>query len=160
MDILVMDIQCSLSSHTAEAADGAPVFVVTVEGTHVPFSIDDDAFDSWVAEGDELGCKLPDSADDCAGSALSDLVYEALSAGALVGDPGLELNVHGHADGAGYLVRLNNVAGCQKLVGLTSGRHELDCPPDVLTRSEEVRFYLQEVCGVANALTRLCCVAA
>ncbi|MCV7342085.1 hypothetical protein [Mycobacterium haemophilum] len=131
--------------------DDAPGFVVTAEGIRTPFGIDDDAFDRWVAiEGDELGYKLYDLSDDCAGSVLSDLVYGALSAGALVGDPDIELNVH--ADGSGYLVRLNNVTGRQQLVGLTNGRHELRWPPYGLTLSEETRFYLQEVCDIANAL--------
>lgn len=143
------------STLTAEThtADSAASFVVTFSGAPIAFRIDDDAFARWMAtEGDELECNLPNPGDDCAGSALSDLVYRALSAGVLVGDPGIELNVHGHADGPGYLVRLNALAGRQRLVGLTRGRHELLWPPSPLNVSQGARRYLQEICDVANSL--------
>ncbi|MFW3113235.1 hypothetical protein MHAE_05622 [Mycobacterium haemophilum DSM 44634] len=130
---------------------GAPAFIVTVHGTQMTFGIDDDAFTAWVDnQGDELGGNLPDPSDSCPGSALSDLVYEALSAGALVGHPAIELNVH--TDGAGYLVRLNNVAGCQPSVGLTRGFHEIHWPPVGLAYDECARYFLQEICDIANAL--------
>jgi hypothetical protein len=142
-----------LNTAAPHAADGAASFVVTANGTRTPFYIDADAFAHWVgAEGDELECNLPDPSDDCAGSALSDLVYRALSAGVIVGDSGIELNVHSHADGAGYFLRLNNLAGRQRLVGLTVGRHELPWPPNHFTPSESARHHLQEICDVANTL--------
>lgn len=140
-----------ISPHQPRATGDAPAFVVGAHDTRTAFGIDDDALADWVAdEGDELGGKLPDPSDDGAGSALSDLVYEVLSAGVLVGDPRIELNVH--SDGAGYLVRLNNVAGHQRLVGLTRGRQELLWPLNELSPSENVRHYLQQVCDVANEL--------
>ncbi|WP_156166246.1 hypothetical protein [Mycobacterium haemophilum] len=130
---------------------GAPAFMVTTYSTQMTFDIDDDAFAAWVDnQGEDLGGKLPNSSDDCAGSALSELVYEALSAGVLVGNPAIELNVH--TDGAGYLVRLNNAAGRQQLLGLTRGHHEIHWPLNGLTHSEEARFHLQEICDIANAL--------
>jgi hypothetical protein len=136
-----------------DAADDAPAFTVTVHGSRMPFGIDDDAFARWVAaEGDELECNHPDPDDASPGSAVSDLVYRALSAGVLVGDPAIELNVHSHADGAGYFVRLNNHSGHQQLVGLTRGRHELNWPPNDLTTSEITRHYLQQICDIANTL--------
>lgn len=135
------------------AADGAPAFMVTVNGTRMPFRIDDYAFARWVIfEGEELEHTHPNPSDDSPGSALSDLVYRALSAGVLVGDPGIELNVHSHADGAGYFVRLNNHSGHQQLVGLTKGRHELNWPPSNLTINEITRHYLQQICDIANTL--------
>ncbi|MCV7339887.1 hypothetical protein MHAE_05432 [Mycobacterium haemophilum DSM 44634] len=138
---------------TTHTVDSAASFAITVNGTPIAFRIDDDAFTRWMAaEGDGLERDLPNPADDCAGSALSDLVYRALSAGVLVGDPGIELNVHGHTDGAGYLVRLNAVAGHQRLVGLTRGRHELLWPPNDLSPSQDAYRYLQEICDVANSL--------
>ncbi|WP_454560849.1 hypothetical protein [Mycobacterium haemophilum] len=130
---------------------GAPAFMVTTYSTQMTFDIDDDAFAAWVDnQGEDLGGKLPNSSDDCAGSALSELVYEALSTGVLVGHPAIELNVH--TDGAGYLVRLNNVAGCQPSVGLTRGFHEIHWPPVGLAYDECARYFLQEICKVANAL--------
>ncbi|WP_264068320.1 hypothetical protein [Mycobacterium haemophilum] len=136
---------------THRVTDDVTAFVVTAKVTRTPFGIDDDVFAAWVGnESDEPGGELPDPSDGCAGSALSDLVYEALSAGVLVGDPAIELNVHD--SGAGYLVRLNNAAGRQQLVGLTRGWHELHWPPKDLTPSEHARYYLQQVCDVANAL--------
>lgn len=135
------------------AADDAPAFVISVNGIRTRFGIDDDAFAAWVdAEGDELAHHLPDPGDASPGSTLSDLVYRALSADVLVGDPGIELNIHGHADGAGYFLRLNNLAGRQLLVGLTRGRHELSWAPNDLTPSEGARRYLEDVCDVANTL--------
>ncbi|GAB7146075.1 hypothetical protein [Mycobacterium riyadhense] len=132
---------------------GAPAFAVTAHGTPVPFSIDEDAFAAWVAdESDELPHQLPDPTDASPGSTLSELVYRALSAGVLVGDPGLELNIHGHADEAGYFVRVNNLAGQQLSVGLTRGRHELHWPPKDLAPSEGAHHYLLEVCCNANTL--------
>ncbi|WP_454561772.1 hypothetical protein [Mycobacterium haemophilum] len=133
--------------------DGVPAFVITANGTRVRFGIDDDAFTAWIAgEGDELARHLPTLGDASPGSTLSDLVYRALSADVLVGDPGIELNIHGHDDGAGYFLRLNNRGGRQLLVGLTRGRHELSWLPKDLTPSEGARRYLQEICDVANAL--------
>lgn len=133
------------------AVAGVPAFVVTIHDTQTMFGIDDDAFSAWVeSEGDELGGKLPDPSDDCVGSSLSDLVYGALSAGALIGDPRIELNVH--SDGVGYLVRLNNVAGRQQLVGLTRGWNAIHWPPNNFTSSGKARFYLQEICDVVNML--------
>lgn len=138
---------------TPRVPPGAPAFVVTAHGTPVPFSIDEAAFAAWVAdESVELPHHLPDPADASPGSALSELVYGALSAGVLVGDPGLELNIHGHADEAGYFMRVNNRAGQQLSVGLTRGRHELHWPPKDLTPSEGARHYLLEVCCNVNAL--------
>ena len=136
---------------TARVADGAPAFVANAHGACTRFYVDDDAFHRWVADdGDELGDKLPDPSDDGAGSVLSDLVYEALSVGVLVGDPSLELNVHG--DGVGYLVRLNNVTGRQQSVGLTRGRQELLWPLNELSPCDGTRGYLQQVCDVANSI--------
>jgi hypothetical protein len=141
-----MTLDTTTAAHDAESA-----FVVTPNGTLRAFDIEDDAFAAWVdSGGDELGGELPDSSNDYAGSALSDLVYEALSAGVLSGDPAIELNVH--ESGAGYLVRFNNAASGQQLVGLTRGWHELRCPPSGLTPAEEARYYLQQICDVANAL--------
>ncbi|VBA62407.1 hypothetical protein [Mycobacterium attenuatum] len=139
---------------TALHADPAPVFVVAVNCTCTPFSIDDDAFTGWlVAEGDELERSLPARSAEAPGQALSDLVYEALSAAVLVGDPGIELNVHGClTKETGYVVRLNNCGGHQQPVGLTRGWHELRWPPNDLTPSEELRCYLQQICDVANTL--------
>jgi hypothetical protein len=138
---------------TTAARDAEPAFVVTANSTLRAFGLDDDAFSAWVAdEGDELARYLPAPGDASSGLALSELAYRALSAHVLVGDPGIELNIHGHADGAGYFVRLNNRAGRQLLVGLTRGRYELRWLPNDLTPSEGARRYLQEVCDVANAL--------
>ncbi|MCV7339396.1 hypothetical protein [Mycobacterium haemophilum] len=135
------------------AADGAPAFVITAKGALRRFGIDDDAFAAWVAaEDDELAHYLPAPGFAPSGSTLSELVYRALSAHVVVGDPGIELNIHDHADGARYLVRLNNRVGRQPLVGLTRGCHELRWPPNDLTPSDEARHYLQEVCRIANAL--------
>lgn len=134
-------------------ADDTPVFAVTTNGLPIAFHIDDNAFGRWVAaEGDELKRRLPHPHDDSPSSTLSDLVYRALSAGVIVGGHGLELNVHSHADGAGYFLRLNNIAGPQRLVGLTRGRHELPWPPKDLTSSEKARYHLKEICCIANML--------
>ena len=125
--------------------------MVTAHSAQTAFGVDDDAFGGWVsAQGDELEGKLPDPRNSCAGSALSDLVYEALSAGVLVGDPRLELNVH--SDGVGYLLRLNNATGCQQSVGLIRGWREIHWPPAGLAYDESARYYLQEICNVADAL--------
>lgn len=130
-----------------------PAFVVTANGIGAPFGIDDDAFARWVAiKGDELARYLPDPGDVSPGSTLSELVYQALSAHVIVTAPGIELNIYGHVDGAGFFVRLNNRTGHQKLVGLTRGRHELCWPPNGLTLIEGIRRHLQEVCWIANAL--------
>lgn len=135
------------------AADGAPAFVVTASDTLKEFGIDNDTFAVWVdAEGDELARHLPASDDASPGSTLSELVYRALSAHVLVGDPRIELNIHGHADRAGYSVRLNNCTGRQLLVGLTRGRHELRWPPNNRTPSEDAHHHLHEICCIANAL--------
>lgn len=134
---------------------GAPTFMVTAHGVPATFGIDEEMFATWLAvEGDGLGVKLPDPSTDCAGSALSELVYEALSAGVLVGDPGIELNIHDSmtTDEPGYVVRLNNLDGQQLSVSLTRGWHEIHWPPKGLTSSEGARYYLQQVCDVANAL--------
>ncbi|VBA60409.1 hypothetical protein [Mycobacterium attenuatum] len=133
----------------------APAFVVTAHGTRVPFSIDEDAFSAWVAdESDWLPHQLPDPADASPGSTLADLVYEALSSGVLVGDAGLELNIHGDVDEAGYIMRINNLAGQQLSVALTRGWHELHWPPGGLTPSESARHHLTEVCCNANTLLK------
>lgn len=130
-----------------------PAFTVIANGTRTPFGIDDDAFARWVsAEGNELGRNLPAPDTACPGSILSDLVYQALSAHVIVGDSGIELNVHGDTDEVGYLLRLNNIAGPQQLVGLTQGRHELPWPPNKLSPSQDARRYLQEICCIANRL--------
>lgn len=139
--------------------DDGPAFVVTANGTCTKFYIDDDAFAGWVADdSDEWEAKLLDPSNDSVGSSLSDLAYEALSAGVLVGDPSLELNVH--SDGVGYLVRLNNVAGRQRSVGLTRGLHQLLWPLNELPACASIRRYLQQVCDVANALLNDLLVAA
>lgn len=130
-----------------------PAFVVLANGTPTTFCIDDEAFACWTAvEGDESVRGHIGSSDDSPGSALSDLVYRALSAGVLVGDPGIELNIHSHTDGTGYFLRLNNVAGAQRMIGLTRGRHEALRPLNDLPLSEHARRYLQEICDVANTL--------
>lgn len=132
---------------------GAPTYLVTANGAPMPFGIDDGAFTAWVlAEGNELVHHLPNPADASPGSTLADLIYRALSARVITGDPGIEVNIHGHADGAGYFIRLNNRAGRQLLVGLTRGRHELNWPPSNLTPIEGARRYLLEVCCIVNAL--------
>lgn len=143
-----------LNSTTAPCGDGgAPAFVVTVNGTVGRFGIDDEAFARWVAtEGDQLACCLPAAGDTSPGLTLSELVYRALSAHVLVGDPDIELNIHDHADGTGFFVRLNNRGGRQSLVGLTRGRHEIRWPPNGLTPGESARYHLMEVCCIANAL--------
>ena len=140
-----------IAAHLPRMTVGAPAFMVTAHSAQTAFGIDDDAFADWVdSEGGKLGGKLPDSSDNCAGSALSELVYEALSAGVLVGDSRIELNVYG--DGVGYLLRLNNVAGCQRSVGLTRGWCGIHWPPVGLVYGESARYFLQEICDVANAL--------
>ncbi|WP_136623190.1 hypothetical protein [Mycobacterium attenuatum] len=121
----------------------------------MPFSIDENAFAAWVAdESDELPHHLPDPTDTSARSTSSELVHRALSAGALIGDPGLELNIHDAtiAEETGYVVRLNNRAGSQLSVGLTRGWNELRWPPKDFTVSDEVRYCLQQICDTANAL--------
>lgn len=81
-------------------------FAITVNGTSTAFRIDD-AFTCWMySKGDRLEHNLPNSGWDCARSALSDLVYRALSAGMVVDDTGMKFNVHGHTDGAGFLIRI------------------------------------------------------
>ncbi|WP_454560903.1 hypothetical protein [Mycobacterium haemophilum] len=140
---------------TAPYVADKPVFVVAVTGIHTPFSIDDAEFARWVVtEGDELARNLPDPGDEDPGLTLSDLIYQAQSAGVLVGDPAIELNIHSAvaADDPGYFVRLNNFSGCQRIVGLTRGWHELHWPPNALTPSGRARYHLQEICDVANAL--------
>lgn len=139
---------------TATARRGAgSAFVVTARRPFKAFGIDNAAFAAWVAaEGDELARCLPDPGDASPGSTLADLVYRALSAHMLIGDPDVELNVHGLADGAGYCVRLNNRTGLQALVGLTRGHHELHWPPSYLTPRQSAHHYLLGVCGIANAL--------
>jgi hypothetical protein len=135
------------------AGNDIPAFVVTANGTLSGFRVDNDAFAVWVAaEGDELVRYVPALRDTSPGSTLSDLVYRALSAHVLVGDPGIELNIHGQADGAGYFVRLNNLSGGQLRVGLTRGRHELRWPPIDHLPSEKARHYLHEVCCIVNSL--------
>lgn len=128
-------------------------FVIAANGTLKAFSINDDAFAAWIAnEGDELARHLPTLGDACPGSTLANLVYRALSAHVLMGDPGIEVNIHGLADGAGYFVRLNNRTGRQILVGLTRGWHELPWQPNDLTPGEGARHYLLQVCCIANSL--------
>ncbi|WP_197079889.1 hypothetical protein [Mycobacterium haemophilum] len=138
-----------IAAHLPYIAVGAQAFMVTAHRTQTAFGIDDDAFAAWVdSKGEELGGKLLDLGDNCAGLALSELVYEALSAGVLVGDPRIELNVHGN----GYLLRLNNVVGCQRSMGLTRGWREIRWSPVGLVYDESARYYRQEICDVANAL--------
>lgn len=143
-----------LNSTTAPGGDGgAPAFVVTVNGTVPRFGIDEEAFARWVAaEGDQLARCLPTAGDASPGLTVSELVYRALSAHVLVGDPDIELNIHDHADGTGFFVRLNNRSGRQILVGLARGRHEIRWPLNDLTHDESARFHLMEVCCIANAL--------
>lgn len=132
-------------------ADGA--FVIAANGTLKAFSINDHTFAAWIADkGDELARHLPTLGDACPGSTLANLVYQALSAHVLIGDPGIELNIHGLAEGAGYFVRLNNRAGRQNSVGLTRGWHELHRPPNDLTPGDRARHYLLQVCCIANSL--------
>lgn len=128
-------------------------FVVTAYRPLKAFSIDNTAFAAWAAaEGDGLARCLPDPGDASPGSTLAELVYRALSAYVLVGDPSVELNVHGLADEAGFSVRLNNRTGLQALVGLTRGHHELHWPPSHLTPSQSAYYCLLGVCCIANAL--------
>lgn len=150
-DWMTMRLDATITTHRSRG--GAAAYRVTTQSTLRAFGIDDDVLAAWVAaEGDESEHRLPAPGDGYPGSTLSDFVYRALSAGVLVGDPGIELNVHGHDDGAGYSVRLNNVTGGQRLVGLTRGRHELCWAPNHLTPSESSRHYLQQICCMANAL--------
>lgn len=142
-----------LDSVVPRGCSSMPAYWVMVNGTLTAFSVDGDAFAEWAAaEGNELAYHLPDSADASPGLTLSELVYRALSAGVITGDSGIELNIHGHADGAGFSVRLNNRVGRQIFVGLTRGRHELGWPPNGLAPSECARYYLQEICCIANSL--------
>ncbi|VBA36556.1 hypothetical protein [Mycobacterium attenuatum] len=134
---------------------GVAAFVVAARGIPMHFSIDEDAFEAWVAnEGDDLPRHLPGPVDACPGSILPELVYGALSAGVLVGDPRIELNVHDAttAGEPGYVVRLNNRAGQQLSLGLASGWHGLYWPPKELTPRASARYYLLEVCYNANKL--------
>ncbi|MEE6179663.1 hypothetical protein [Mycobacterium sp. 050134] len=135
--------------HVAE-----PAFVVAASSTHTPFSIDNDAFAGWLATGgDQLQRNLPAPSNEAPGQTLSELAYRALRAAVLVGDPGIELNVHGCvAIGTGYVVRLNNLAGSQQLVGITRGSHEPRWPANNPPAGEKARCYLQQICEVANAL--------
>ncbi|WP_133056389.1 hypothetical protein [Mycobacterium decipiens] len=154
-------MQWSLSRHVGakfatapRVAAGAPAFVVIANGAPRAFSIDDDAFAGWLAvEGDELQHIFRARSNRTPGQIVSDLAYRALSAAVLVGDPRIELNVHGCVtEETGYVVRLNNRGGHQQLVGLVRGWHELRWPPSDLTLSEEVRCYLQQICDVANTI--------
>lgn len=143
-----------LDSATAlGAVHDVPAFVVTANDHLERFGIDEEAFALWFeGEGAELASCLPAPGDALRGSAVSELVYGALSAHVLVGDPDIELNIHDHADRGGYFVRLNNRVGRQRLVGLTRGRDELPWPSRNFTSSEIARRYLLEVCCIANTL--------
>lgn len=144
------------SATAPHAVDNAPAFVVTANGTPQEFDIDEDAFTDWlVAEGEELERNLPARGHQAPGQALAELVHWALSAAVLMGDPNIELNVHGCVtDVTGYVMRLNNRTGNQRLVGLTRGRHEVRWPPSDLTLGEKIHCYLQQICDVANTLLK------
>lgn len=158
-----MYMQGPLSRHAVQdratvprTVSNAPAFVVTANGTPQEFGIDEDAFTDWLAvESEELERNLPAKGHEAPGRALAELVHWALSAAVLMGDPNIELNVHGCvADATGYVMRLNNRTGHQRPVGLTRGRHEVRWPPSDLTLGEKIYCYLQQICDIANALLK------
>lgn len=141
----------------------APAFTVTLTADQVTlFSLDEAAFDRWCADkGDELQCEVPRWTDPAAGTALSDFVHDAQQAGVIQGDANFELQVTGDDDAevSGFYAVLKNVAGDQRLIGLTSGWTEVARVGDDTDARQGAREHLDEVCAVANGVLRTISVA-
>lgn len=142
----------------------APAFTVTLTATQVTlFSINEEAFDRWcAAKADELECDVPKWTDPGAGSALSDLIHDALHAGVIIGDPSFDLQVNGDDDAevSGFYAVLKNAAGDQRLIGLTSGWTEVLRVDDGTDARQSAHEHLDEICNVANSVLRAIGVAA
>jgi hypothetical protein len=135
-------------------AIASPTFVV-IHDNPVPFSVDEAAFEQWLARSEQWDFWLPDRTAEAPSRDLSGLVEDALEHQVLVGDPRLELQINGDDDSesTGYCVLLHNKHGSQRLVGITSGWSDLDFPVDKDTSlADAARFHLDEVRNRANWL--------
>ncbi|WP_157777882.1 hypothetical protein [Nocardia terpenica] len=119
------------------------------------FAVDEHALATWVDEHhDDLDGCVPDDMHEAPGTAVADLVSNAVAAGVLVGDPDLELQVNGDDDwdGSGFYVILHNRHGRQRMVGLTAGWTEFDFPDERLPLMDGIRDCLGQVVSAANSL--------
>ncbi|MBS9534082.1 hypothetical protein KIH27_10850 [Mycobacterium sp. M1] len=154
------------ATHPADL--GSTVFTVTAGRRPLTYRVDDDAFKHWFAgraaqaeaaddtdgpDADEPGVPdwLPDWMEYGAGARMAQLALDAWRAGVLGGDPDVQLTVCGDDDGetSGFYVILNNRAGAQTALGLTSGWQEL-LHLDDLSPRQRARAHLEEICAIAN----------
>ena len=137
-----------------------PAYVITALGAPVTaFSIDGAGFDAWAtARGDELEAEVPARYESTPAATLEQLVYEARTAGFLISDPRLqlELGVDDSDDSCGFYLFLLNRGGTQREVRLASRWIQLwfpnDEPTDTSTARDHALAYLSDICLEANAL--------
>lgn len=132
-----------------------PGFVISVDAL-MPFTVDDDALQSWLRpiHPEDLELSLPSSESEYPSRDLSCLVCDAIDHHALVGDPRLRLTVYEGDDeeSTGYYAVLHNTIGDQQFLGITSGWTELDFAEPTAPLTDQAREYLTVVCAVANTL--------
>ena len=140
----------------ARGARGGPGgFVVTAAGRPERYRIDEAAFEKWCAgHGEDLDCEIPDLLVEYAGAALSRLAYSALEAEVIVGSPDLRLDVNGDddSDGPGFYVLLHNADLRTQRIWLTSNWNEVGRTPEGIAAAEAARYYLDEICAIANGI--------
>lgn len=119
------------------------------------FALDEQALAKWVDEHhDDLDGCIPHDMHEAPGNAVSDLVSDAVEAGALLTDPDLELQVNGDDDPdcSGFYVILHNRHGRQRMIRLTTGWTEFAFPDKHLPLIDGIRDCLNQVVSAANSL--------
>lgn len=140
---------------TDNHCDDRRVVFTVVHAAPTWFALDEEALAKWVDEHhDELDGAVPNEMHEAPGNAVSDLVSDAVEAGALVTDPDLELQVNGDddSDGSGFYVILHNRHGRQRMIGLTTGWTEFHFPDKHLPLIDGIRHCLEQVVSAANNL--------
>lgn len=121
-----------------------------------PFTINEDAFESWTANADQWDHSLPRRCGEAPENDLANLILDAVDNFVLTGDPRLELQVNGDDDAydsTGFYVLLHNTNAHPRLVGITTDRTELAYPAqESLSLADAARFHLEQVCSKANWL--------
>ncbi|MGV9836647.1 hypothetical protein ACWDUL_21000 [Nocardia niigatensis] len=142
-----------------EAVPATPnaAFVVA-HNDPIPFTVDEDAFKRWLAESEEdVMTWTPTSYSDEPASDLVALIDSAVASGVLIGDLRLTLllDAWNTRKDPGFTLMLQNNAGDQENVAVTTGFTALCYADSALTTAEAARHHLDGVAEIANGLLHL-----
>ncbi|MGN2638816.1 hypothetical protein ACTD5D_22135 [Nocardia takedensis] len=136
---------------TDDAAES--VFVISHHDP-IPFAINENAFEMWLAvDGNHIEALLPSSHDAQPASDLVALFEAACAADVLIEDPRLELLIdHNNVGLPGFTLMLRNFRGRHDDIALTSGYTALEFADAELSTAAEARTHLHQIINVANGL--------